>query len=413
MLKTLRVKGFKSLLDTEVHLAPLVVLFGPNASGKSNFLEALLLLSRLVTERTASAALGPPIRGYPLEAFSMPRGGLAGLLGRQHVDLSIEVDVAANEEHDLRYRVDVQATPASGEVAVVDEYLASLKKDGTVKGHPLVQRDDHRLVVRRPKQGRPREERGPLNHTVLSNLQYSGEGYDILDLFRREVEGWRSYYLDPAVAMRDAQPPRDVRDIGPNGQYLAPYLFRLKGSPQTEKSFVAIRRALQAAISSVESLDVDLDRERGTLDIRVRQHDTEYSARVLSEGTLRVLALCAIAANPWPSSLVAFEEPENGVHPRRIEVVASLLWSLAESGRRQVIVTTHSPTFIAEMLQRSRKTPGVLQLLRCRQQDSATQIVPFGDPAPLFDDHDIKAGLASPEDAERLEALFRRGWLDG
>jgi hypothetical protein len=58
---------------------------------------------------------------------------------------------------------------------------------------------------------------------------------------------------------------------------------------------------------------------------------------------LRVLALCAIAVNPWNGPLSAFEEPENGVHPRRLELIADLLTSLALEQGRQLVVTSHSP----------------------------------------------------------------------
>jgi AAA15 family ATPase/GTPase len=58
MLKLLRVQGFKSLADIEVEFPALTVLFGPNASGKSTLLDALLVLSRVTTERTLADALG-------------------------------------------------------------------------------------------------------------------------------------------------------------------------------------------------------------------------------------------------------------------------------------------------------------------------------------------------------------------
>ena len=49
MLKRVHIKGYKSLSDVEVRLSPLTLLFGPNAAGKSNFLDALQLLSKLAT----------------------------------------------------------------------------------------------------------------------------------------------------------------------------------------------------------------------------------------------------------------------------------------------------------------------------------------------------------------------------
>jgi len=75
MLKRIRVRGFKSLADIEVKFPALTVLFGPNASGKSNLLDALLILSRIAAERTLADSLSGPVRGYPDELFRFPLGG--------------------------------------------------------------------------------------------------------------------------------------------------------------------------------------------------------------------------------------------------------------------------------------------------------------------------------------------------
>src|SRR3989338_11715686 len=80
MLKNLTVRGFKSLKDVTVEFPRMAVLFGPNAAGKSNLLDAIQALSRIGTQRTLADALSEPIRGYPIEAFSFPSGGLAELL---------------------------------------------------------------------------------------------------------------------------------------------------------------------------------------------------------------------------------------------------------------------------------------------------------------------------------------------
>ncbi len=58
MLKRIRIQGYKSLPDVAVKLSPLTLLFGPNAAGKSNFLDALQLLSKLATSRTLKEAFG-------------------------------------------------------------------------------------------------------------------------------------------------------------------------------------------------------------------------------------------------------------------------------------------------------------------------------------------------------------------
>lgn len=415
MLRKIHVRGFKSLEDVEAELAPLVVIFGPNAVGKSNLLEAVELLSRIVLSRTLADAFDTP-RGYPTESFTLPRTGLPGLLDQASAELELEGVLSPDEGDPLLYRVAVSTTPALGTLELADEHLTRLKKDGQPKTtiKPRVERqDDHLLIRRVGEQGQPRTESLGLNHAVASNLQFTGTKYPDFERLRTELGGWRVYYLDPRTAMRSAEPPRQVEDIGSQGQWLAPFLYRLKKSKQHLPWFQAVGRALRAAIPSVESLDVDLDPQRGTLDIEIVQNGTPFSSRVVSEGTLRVLALCAIGANPWPGSLVAFEEPENGVHPRRIETIVELLFKLVADGRRQLLVTTHSPLVVSEVLRRQREQPEQIKLLRCFQSGSRTCVAPF-DAAPLFADGEITRALRADDDEDVLvESMLRRGWLDG
>ncbi len=421
MLTRLCVKGFKSLLDVDIELAPLVVLMGPNAAGKSNLLEALLLLSRLATEQTLAAALEPPLRGYPLEAFSLPERGLEGLLQQDRAELILEAEVQPSRvpkravPEPLRYRVGLRIHPKTGALEVSDEYLARLKRDKTPKQKPRIEHLGDSLIVRQlGESGHPRHEPLGLSHTLVSNRQFTGEHrYPDFDRLRTELSAWQTYYLDPRIAMREPQPPREVNDIGPRGEWIAPFLYRLKESEAHRKFFLAIGRALRSAIPTVEDLDVDLDPRRGILDIVIRQDGTPYSSRVVSEGTLRVLALCCLAGNPWPGELIAFEEPENGVHPRRIEVVANLLASMAEQGHSQVVVTTHSPTLIAAILRRAEARSKLIKLFHCSQRGRETQVREFKPGGPLFDDEKVRESLTGPEDAALVEAMLLRGWLDG
>jgi predicted ATPase len=212
--------------------------------------------------------------------------------------------------------------------------------------------------------------------------------------------------------MRRSVPPREVTDIGPLGEDLAPFLYRLRGSEQ-KRHFDAIVRTLRSIIPSIESLVVDLDEKRGTLDIQIIQEGVSFSSRIISEGTLRVLALCAIGANPWPGALVAFEEPENGVHPRRLELVARLLGSLAIHQGQQVIVTSHSPLFCQEILSLQREDPEKVVLYVMRQEEGLTRCSPFQTRGPLFEDQAVRASLTSRQENGWFEGLVLRGLVDG
>jgi AAA15 family ATPase/GTPase len=94
MLRRIQIRGYKSLDDVEVSLSQLVVLFGPNAAGKSNLLDALQLLSKLGTSRTVKEAFDPPYRGKPLESFTFGKNGIKGLLEQERLSFSIEADLS-------------------------------------------------------------------------------------------------------------------------------------------------------------------------------------------------------------------------------------------------------------------------------------------------------------------------------
>jgi predicted ATPase len=412
VLKKLIVKGFKSLEDVAVEFPRMAVLFGPNAAGKSNLLDAVQALSRIATSRTLSDALSEPIRGYPIEAFAFPAGGLPSLLSQKTASFSLETHLDVGKEHSLyHYRFTVEIQPGSGSLGVRDEYLAALGKRGEPKGNPTIEKVDSQLRVRRKsKPAKPRQEPVGLNYAILSDPRLSGVEYRAIERCRSELAGWRTYYLDPRVAMRSARPPSDVRDIGVLGEDIAPFLYRLRA--EHPKHFDAVNRTLRSLIPSVEDLTVDLDKKRGTLDIQVRQGGKEFSSRIVSEGTLRVLALCALTVNPWSGSLLAFEEPENGVHPRRLELIVELLASLAADQGRQVIVTTHSPLFCDAVLRLAKDRPKEIALLRVRQGPIGTEIAPFITSGPLFKDHEIAKALTTGTEDGLFENLILRGMID-
>ena len=352
MLKRLRVSGFKSLRDVEVVFPPLAVLFGPNAAGKSNLLDAIQTLSRIGTS-PISEALTDSNRGYPIEAFSFPSGGLPELLSKNSAVFTLSADLKVGQDL-YGYTIVVTIVPSSGSLSVAFETSDAVK-------------------------------------------------------CRQELSGWRTYYLDPRVAMRRATSPTERQDIGVLGEDIAPFLYFLRS--ENERRFKAAIRTLKTLIPSIEHLDIDLDKRRGTLDILIRQNGVDYSSRIVSEGTLRVLALCAIAVNPWSGSLLAFEEPENGVHPRRLELIAELLVGMATQGK-QVVVTTHSPLFCDAMLRLARTQPGEIGLFHVKQTHQGTAIRPVDLSGPLFQDTELVKAFAAGTEDGLFESLMLRGMLD-
>ena len=411
MLIRLTARNFKSLGDVTIELPRLAVLFGPNGAGKSNLIDAIQALSWMGNSRTLFDALGGlfPIRGHAFEAFSFASKGLQALLRQGAASFSLDAELQTVRGQ-YRYRIEPEIDFKSGQLGIADEFLAQIAMNGTLKGNPIIERTGNQFRIRRKGRVTRRREPTGMNHTILSDQSLSGDGYPWLDQVRAELLDWRTYYFEPRMSMRSEVSPADVIDIGTHGEYIAPFLYKLEA--QQPKYFEAVSRALRSIIPSVEALQVWLDEQTGTLNLTVRQSGVDYSSRVLSEGTLRVLALCAIAVNPWGGVLVALEEPENGVHPRRLELIAQLLLSLTTHDEN--VVTTHSPLFVDAVLKAKRESTSEhdIGIFNVRRDEFGTVIEPFVVDGPLFSEAEIDQALESGADDGRFESLLMRGLID-
>ena len=375
MLKRIRIKNYKSLKDVEVELTPLCVLFGPNAAGKSNFLDAMQLLSRIVCAPSIKSAFDPPYRGKPLESITATSGGIEELLKMGSVSFSIEVDVELSQHvidkvskqiadmreapHDgkktkstgtgyikerlLRYCVEIEILPETGIFRVKDESLLPLTKDGQISKSrsPFLSKhqENHKLHLRMEGQAHPRYFDLMLDHSILSLPHYTPY-YPHLVAFREEISQYAFFYFEPRERMRDLCPIKEVRRIGAMGEDLPSFLNTLKITNPAQ--FRGIENALKAIIPSITGIVVKPN-PFGEVDLWVREGDRLMSARVLSEGTLRILGLLSIFGTKTPPNLVGFEEPENGIPPKQISLIAEILQSKAKKQYPQIIVTTHSP----------------------------------------------------------------------
>lgn len=119
---------------------------------------------------------------------------------------------------------------------------------------------------------------------------------------------------------------------------------------------------------------------------------------------LRILGLLAAGSSPTPPSLIALEEPENGVHPRRIELIAEYLRTQARRGASQLIVTTHSPTLLDQL-------PAASLYVVTRDHGSTT-VLPYTSWGPLANASSIRDNLDGKEISGRVSDLVLSGELD-
>ncbi|MFO1434732.1 MAG: AAA family ATPase [Candidatus Competibacteraceae bacterium] len=276
-----------------------------------------------------------------------------------------EENLSFVRENYLRYRIEVEILPKSGFLRVVDEYLAALTARGepTGKRRPFLEQMNERLHLRMEGQAHPTYYERYLDHSILSLPLYPPH-YPHLVAVRKELENWFFFYFEPRERMRIPNPVKEVRHIGLMGEDLAAFLNTLKSLDPPQ--FKAVEKALHTIIPSITGIDVQVN-NLGQVELQLLEGGIPIPARIVSEGTLRLLGLLALGGAKELPTLVGFEEPENGIHPRRIRLIAELLKTRALDS--QLIVTTHSPILPDFIPDES--------LYICKRKDSNTVIEPF------------------------------------
>ena len=135
-----------------------------------------------------------------------------------------------------------------------------------------------------------------------------------------------------------------------------------------------IEKELTMLMAKIDGIEIDVN-HLGGVELRLNEGGVAMPARPLSEGTLRMLGLLALSAVIPPPGLVGFEEPETGVHPRRIPEIAKMLEARAnlQGGQHsQYIVTTHDP-FLPDLV----STRSLCVVQRTKRTNHQTCIVPF------------------------------------
>ena len=155
---------------------------------------------------------------------------------------------------------------------------------------------------------------------------------------------------DQSAPVRQSAVTRHEKYLAPDGQNLIPVLHTLyEGSRNFEEQ---VDNAMSAAFpNDYEKLKfTPLEDGRIQLRLRWKHGNRLHTAADLSDGTLRFLMLLAILANPDPPLLIAIDEPEMGLHPGMLPIIAE--FAVEASNGSQVILSTHSP----EMLDAFRDT---------------------------------------------------------
>jgi predicted ATPase len=198
--------------------------------------------------------------------------------------------------------------------------------------------------------------------SVLSSIT-NGE-FPHLFALREEMRNWRLLQLDPTLLRLPASATA-AELLNPDGSNLAAVLARIKSETATlerPKGVLSdIVAELSALIPGVAALDAELDVNRSEYRVDLTMRDgLPFSSRVVSDGTLRVLALLTLLHDPRHRGLICFEEPENGVHPARLkQLILSLrdMVTRVETFREedaaplsQLFLNSHSPVVLSALV---------------------------------------------------------------
>ncbi|HMV47519.1 MAG TPA: AAA family ATPase [Blastocatellia bacterium] len=338
-IKQLDVAGFRSLKNVSWKPGDLNVVIGQNGTGKSNLLRILELIS--------AAAQGQ------LAKYIEALGGMSailwdGLAPSIFLGLEIEQDSSSMfREETYKLKIDDNFFDP-----LIDREVWSARKHADDKNLVLIDRDAKQVVFNGKPISSPAKI--PQQETLLSllnSLSFEGDAFDESSsayLFRRQL-GALSVYHDFDVSQNSSirQPavPRYEHTIEPTGRNLVTVLHTLYSGNRAFKQNIDL--AMRAAFGNdyEEITFPPASDRRIQFRIRWKTLRREQSAADLSDGTLRFLLILAILSMPLPSSLIAIDEPETGLHPSMLPIIAE--FAVEASSRTQVIFTTHSPQFLS------------------------------------------------------------------
>lgn len=327
----------------DIELRPLNVLIGPNGSGKSNFIEAIGLLQAAPTDLAAPMRAGRGVTDWIWQ-------------GEPKADSArIEAVVKPDGEKALHYSVEFGERHQR--LAVLNEQLKRAgKRDAT-----YMEMSDGKTLIRARREPSEVAERvdAPYSHveyatetskSVLAQVK-DARHHPELTCLGQQLERiclYREWTLGPNNAVRVPQ-----RADLPNGRVVEGYdnlglvLNRLSRDYRVRERIVDALRQLYK-----EASDFHVNVEFNTVQVFVQERGGKVTvpAARLSDGTIRYLSLLAVLCDPEPPPLICIEEPEVGLHPDAVALLADLL--VEASARTQLIVTTHSEALVGALTSR-------------------------------------------------------------
>ncbi len=371
--------------DTEaIELRALNVLIGANGSGKSNLIEAIAFLRAAPTGFQKVTGQG---------------GGVAKWIWKGAPDNDASIYAAINNaayEPYLQHTVSFRPNNFAFQLAYEEiEDAVDMKDEGTNPFRAV--NEEGRLEI--TAEGETEiidSEVADKNASLLARfrdperykqLTYLAEQYGKISIYR----DWR---FGRDNVLRNSQKADALDDrLEENYSNLSVFLNRLKEDTRVGEQLLEHLRNIYGGL---EDFEVEIT-EEGTL-LTIHEKNFPISAMRLSDGTLHYLALLAILCDPDPPSLICIEEPEIGLHPDLIHILAGLLRDASQ--KTQLIVTTHSDILVDALT----KYPETVVV--CEKWDGQTEM-------KRLDKDELAVWLEDYSEGYSLGKLWRRGQLGG
>jgi predicted ATPase len=359
-IKSMRLRNFLSYgsRGEETTLTPLNVLIGKNASGKSNLIEALSLLRSAPKDFAGTLRQGGGIREWLwkgkqkssqaeiVTVVEYPEGALSlrHLISFAMVGQKVEITDEVIETESSRPEEGGLLTALAGQ-PFESFFYSHQNGSRRVRGRVLPEHQRGTTVGRAWQQMSNRDFSG--DQSILSQLRdpssypeitYLSSALDQIRLFRIATFG----PLAPARVPQDTSLPEDflLEDASNLALVLNDFQHRINPKQQ-------VLARLKEFYDEVEDYSTKI--RGGTVQLFLHEKGLAQPvpAMRLSDGTLHYLSLLAILCHPTPPPLMCIEEPELGLHPDILPVIAELLKEASE--RTQLIVTTHSDTLVSAL----------------------------------------------------------------
>ena len=374
MITKIEIQGYRLLNGFKADLRPLTVVIGANAVGKSTLLDCLQLISQCAESplNTAigwhwgmssflNASSGENRLGWKI-TLEKPHNSFWNRLPldddqKLYYEVSLQKDL--QEQAQVQYEILRKPEPAPG-YSEAFKYLET-----TPYRRQIYSRDKHNLVPfdEALPQSNQVQETVEKNHIgadlpaparepalLLSNIRFFNE-FPIPSSTRILLANMAFYpgfdVTRFSVLRTKAAEIKPVTTLAQNGENLGTILHEVLTRYDYRSAANDLREFMKAAYPALE--DINCETTFGSpaqVLVRAREKGMQRSMELweLSDGMLRFLCLAAALLNPVPPPLVAMDEPETGLHPKLLPVVADMIKTAAE--RTQVLVTTHSPDLL-------------------------------------------------------------------